>query len=259
MPNLYHTSVLSELIRRFKGEEVCKLLRVVTDANESLMALLLSAYGPRSDAQVAPGDRLAVWTLGGIVPDLVKEIGDYLGAVYNEEEWPMLIETMDLCELTTRVHIPPMFNHCYAYNFAEIMSFDEKHWEMLAMYQEAREALRDYHDPPELSWLVSLDEEQMSTTRDEDLLEVQIDNMYEEAHEALCDYHHPHLSCLMSSDEEHMSTTWDEDLLEVQVDTMYEEAHEALCDYHDPQLYAMYDDEKRSTSSDEELLEAVRD
>ena len=103
------------------------------------------------------------------------------------------------------------------------------------------------------------DEEQMSTTWDEDLPEVQIENMYKEAHEALCDYHHPHLSCLMSSDEEHMSTTWDEDLLEVHVNTMYEEAHEALCDYHDPQLYAMYDDKERSTSSDEELLEAVRD
>ena len=256
MPNLHHTSALPKLIRRFEGEEVFKLLRVVIDANKSLMTLLLAAHGPRSDTHVAPGDRLPVWKLGGIVHDIVNDIGDYLGAVFKEKERYILFNTMDLCELSKRVYIPPNLHYRY---FAEIMSFDDKHYEMFAMYHEAREALHNYYDPPELSLLMTSDEEQMSTTWDEDLLEVQIENMYKEAHEALCDYHHPHLSCLMSSDEEHMSTTWDEDLLEVQVDTMYEEAHEALCDYHDPQLYAMYDDKERSTSSDEELLEAVRD
>ena len=221
------TSAVFELIHRFEGYVVYAVWHEVREANEELMTFLLAAPGPRSDAHVPPGDRLAVWALGGICAGLAKTIGDFLGAAFNEEQWPFFHESMILCEYAERRQMEFLGHEHYP----RIRSFDEEHWSMFAMYKGTIDALREEHDP-QLSWLTCLDEEQRS------------------------------LSWISSLDEEQRSTSPDEELLGAERDerfAMYEGAHGALCEEHNPQLFAMYDDEQRSTSPDEEVLEAERD
>ena len=215
------TSAVFELIHRFEGYVVYAVWHEVREANEELMTFLLAAPGPRSDAHVPPGDRLAVWALGGICAGLAKTIGDF-----NEEQWPFFHESMILCEYAERRQMEFLGHEHYP----RIRSFDEEHWSVFAMYKGTIDALREEHDP-QLSWLTCLDEEQRS------------------------------LSWISSLDEEQRSTSPDEELLGAERDerfAMYEGAHGALCEEHNPQLFAMYDDEQRSTSPDEEVLEAER-
>ena len=119
-------------------------LWVVREANKNLKAFLHAAFCTRSDADVPPAYRPAVWGLVGI-GCLLKTIGDYLGAVYTKEEWPVFHENM-----TLRNNVEP---------YSRSHSSDEEERDaLLANYEEAHEALRDYHDP-QLEWIASLEEQ----------------------------------------------------------------------------------------------------